>query len=618
MSETVLQRCRAWLTKQGYEGIIIPHGDEWQHEFPPPHRRMLYDITGFSGSAGIAVITATHAIVFTDGRYQLQAHTELTDFSLATQTLHEWFEKNLTRGHTWAYDARYHTIETVQRWRHVFSRHDASLTALSPHPLSQETATIDQHITPHPLSAAGVKHEDKIHRLVQFLTKHDWDGVFIGDSASVSWLFNIRGDAIAYSPVVCGRAMVMRDGTALLWCNGDTPPLSSVVCGRAMVMRDGTALPWRNDDTPPLSSVVRGRAMVMRDGTALPWRNDDTPPLSSVVRVATQEHELVQACHHRRIAIARDAPYWFYDAIHKVAKTVSVVDDPCLEARAQKNETEIAGAHDAHHKDAIALIATWHELTQDANWDEWRIAQCVHRWRHKDAAARMDSFPTIAAAGENAAIVHYHTKPPHQREWHKGEILLLDSGCHYHSATTDVTRSLLRGSRANKAIYCVHYTLVLKALLAVLRARLPSDAPAQQWDGLARTILANEGCDYPHGTGHGVGSCLTVHEGPVAINAREKRPLPHHMIVSVEPGYYEAHSHGIRLENLVLTHHEGGMTRLECLTLVPYERNLIDATRLTVQEIKQIDDYHATIAARLMPHLTAKQKDFLAEKCAPL
>ena len=560
----MLQRCRAWLTKQGYEGIIIPHSDEWQHEFPPPHRRMLYDITGFSGSAGIAVITATHAIVFTDGRYQLQAHTELTDFSLATQTLHEWFDQNLAKKHTWAYDARYHTIETVQRWRHVFSRHDASLTAVSPHPLSQETVTIDQHITPHPLSAAGVKHEEKIHRLVQFLTKHDWDGVFIGDSASVSWLFNIRGDAIAYSPVVCGRAMVMRDGTALLWCN------------------------------------------------------DDTPPLSSVVRVATQEHELVQACHHRRIAIARDAPYWFYDAIHKVAKTVSVVDDPCLEARAQKNETEIAGAHDAHHKDAIALIATWHELTQNAHWDEWSIAQCVHRWRHKDAAARMDSFPTIAAAGENAAIVHYHPKPPHQRAWHEGEMLLLDSGCHYHAATTDVTRTLLHGSHANKAIYCVHYTLVLKALLAVLRARLPSDAPAQQWDGLARTILANEGCDYPHGTGHGVGSCLTVHEGPVAINAREKRPLPHHMIVSVEPGYYEAHSHGIRLENLVLTHHEGGMTRLECLTLVPYERNLIDAKRLTVQETKQIDDYHATIAARLTPHLTAEQKDFLAEKCAPL
>lgn len=563
-----LQQGRTWLHKHHRDGIIIPHSDEWQHEFPPPHRRMVYDVTGFSGSAGIAVITATHAVLFTDGRYQLQAREELTDFSLATQTLHEWFDQNLAKKHTWAYDARYHTIETVQRWRHVFSRHDASLTALSPHPLSQETVTIDQHITPHPLSAAGMGHEEKIHRLVQFLKKHDWDGVFIGDSASVSWLFNIRGDAIAYSPVVCGRAMVMRDGTALLWCN------------------------------------------------------DDTPPLSSVVRVATQEHELVQVCHHRRIAIARDAPYWFYDAIHKVAKTVSVVDDPCLEARAKKNETEIAGAHDAHHKDAIALIATWHELTQnanwDANWDEWSIAQCVHRWRHKDVTARMDSFPTIAAAGENAAIVHYHPKPPHQRAWHEGEILLLDSGCHYHAATTDVTRSLLHGSRVNKDVYRVHYTLVLKALLAVLRARLPSDAPAQQWDGLARTILANEGCDYPHGTGHGVGSCLTVHEGPVAINAREKSPLPHHMIVSVEPGYYEAHSHGIRLENLVLTHHEGGMTRLECLTLVPYERNLIDATRLTAQEIKQIDDYHATIAARLMPHLTAKQKDFLAEKCAPL
>ena len=564
MSEAVLQQCRAWLKKKGYDGIIIPHSDEWQHEFPPPHRRMLYDVTGFSGSAGVAIITATHAIVFTDGRYQLQARDELTDFSLATQTLNEWFDQNLAKKHTWVYDARYHTIETVERWQSIFSRHDASLTAISPHPLlSQETVKTNQNIMPHPLDAAGVKHEDKIHRLVQLLNKNNWDGIFIGDSASVSWLFNIRGDAIAYSPVVCGRAVVMREGTALLWCNDDPPPLSAV-------------------------------------------------------RVATQEHELVHSCHNRHIAIARDAPYWFYDAIHKVAKTVSVVDDPCLEARAQKNETEIAGARDAHHRDAIALIAAWHQLTQDKHWDEWSIAQCVHRWRHKDTTVRMDSFPTIAAARENAAIVHYHPKPPHQREWHEGEMLLLDSGCHYHSATTDVTRTLLHGNHANKDVYRVHYTLVLKALLAVLRATLPSDAPAQQWDGLARTILAKKGCDYPHGTGHGVGCCLTVHEGPVAINGREKRPLPHHMIVSVEPGYYEAHSHGIRLENLVLTHHEDGMTRLQCLTLVPYERNLIDQKLLTTQEIKQINDYHETIATRLIPHLTAEQKDFLAEKCAPL
>jgi Xaa-Pro aminopeptidase len=583
---------REATARQGLDGFLIPHEDEHQNEYLPEANDRLAWATGFTGSAGAAVVLKDKAAIFVDGRYTLQVRDQVDPHLFEVKDLVEggvsaWLESELKPGQVVGYDPRLHSPDALDRLRRAAEKAGAKLKPVQANPLDEAwgKARPDQPqapVVPHPLDYAGEASEQKRKRLGEELAKQGVDAAVITAPASIAWLFNIRGGDVIRSPLPLGQAVLHKDGSAELFLDPVkvTPALPAWL-GNEVVL------------SPPKS--VPAALKALKDHTVLV-----DPAQSSA---------------------------WYFDALEAGGAKVVRGADPTALPRACKNPVEVEGMRQAHARDGAALSRFLHWLASEAEQslpDEITVVKKLEGFREATGALKDLSFDTIAGAGPNGAIVHYRPVERLNRKLERGTLLLVDSGAQYLDGTTDVTRTVAIGEPTREMRE--RFTLVLKGHLALARVRFPSGVTGSALDALARMALWQHGLDYDHGTGHGVGSYLGVHEGPQRISkAPSSVPLQPGMVVSNEPGYYKTGAYGIRIENLqVVTPAEaipGGerpMLGFEPLTLAPIDRRLIEKALLTPEEVAQMDAYHARVLEVVGPQLEGDAKAWLQEVCRPL
>ena len=576
-----LSALRSKLADLGVDAAIVPRADEHLGEYVPPSAERLSWLTGFTGSAGIAAVTASRAAVFSDGRYTLQLQTE-TDGSL--------------------WERRHMAEEPVARWladagakRVGYDPWLISDDALRPYeaaglemvPLSinpVDAVWTDRPAPPagpaviHSLDVAGRSSADKRADIAAQLRAAGVRAAVLSDPASVNWLFNIRGEDVGFTPFLLGFAILHDDASAILFTDpAKIPPAVRTWLGNEVTVS-------RRDNLAEILSGFSG----------------------AKVRLDTQS-----------------SPAWFAQHLRTAGATIDSGLDPCMLPKACKNDVEQQGSRAAHLRDGIAVTRFLHWLdTALANGEtvsELSAAARLLAFRHEMSGFRGESFPAITGAGEHGAIVHYRASAASDRKLGRNEIYLIDSGGQYDCGTTDITRTVWTGPDAAPAAIRDRFTRVMRGHIGVARLVFPAGLTGAHIDGFARAALWQAGLDYDHGTGHGVGSYLSVHEGPVSLS-RAARPVPlaAGMILSDEPGYYEAGSYGIRIENLVLVQKAAfpattrSFLNFETLTLAPYDRRLIDLALLTPDEIAWIDAYLEKVRETLTPYLDAATAVWLA------
>ncbi|MGH6972804.1 MAG: aminopeptidase P family protein [Caulobacteraceae bacterium] len=583
---------RAAMAAQGLDGFVIPHEDEHQNEYLPAANDRLAWATGFTGSAGAAVLLKDKAALFVDGRYTLQAHGQVDLDLFEIKDLMEggvtaYLAAEAKSGWTIGYDPKLHSPDALERLKAAAARAGAALKAVAPNPLDeawggQRPAQPTAPVEPHPLEFSGEASADKRRRVGESLAALGADAVLVTAPASVAWLFNIRGGDVIRSPLPLSQAILTADGSARLFLD----PAKTTA-----------ELPaWLGDEVrlePPEAlagalAELKGRRVLV------------DPAVSSA---------------------------WYFEALEGAGAKVVRGADPTALPRACKNAVEIEGARRAHVRDGAALTQFLHWVATEASRtlpDELEAVRRLEAFREATGALKDLSFDTIAGAGPNGAIVHYRPTRRQARRLERGSLLLVDSGAQYLDGTTDVTRTLAVGTPSDEMRQ--RFTLVLKGHLALGRVRFPAGVTGSALDALARAPLWSAGLDFDHGTGHGVGSYLGVHEGPQRIsklpNTVALRPG---MIVSNEPGYYKEGAYGIRIENLqvvtepsALPGGERPMLGFETLTLAPIDRALVARDMLTEEEIAQLDAYHARVAKAIGPLVPAGTRAWLDEVCAPL
>jgi len=583
---------RTAMADQGLDGFIAPHEDEHQNEYLPPANDRLAWATGFTGSAGAAVILKDRAAVFVDGRYSLQVRDQvdlglfevrdLVDGGVAT-----YLEEAVGQGQVLGYDPRLHSPDALERLRAAAAKAGAELKPVDPNPLDQ--AWGDQRpaqpcapVVPHPLEYAGEEAAAKRARVGEAVAKAGASVAVLTAPASIAWLFNIRGGDVIRSPLPLGQAILAADGTARLFLDP-----AKVTPGLAEWLGDQVLLE-RPDALPDALASLGGQSVLI------------DPALSSA---------------------------WYFAALEAAGAAVVRGPDPTALPRACKNAVELEGARRAHARDGAALARFLHWLASrdlDDLPDEIAVVTALEGFREATGALMDLSFDTIAGAGPNGAVVHYRPVTRLNRRLEPGTFLLVDSGAQYLDGTTDVTRTIAIGTPDDEMKE--RFTLVLKGNLALARVRFPAGVAGSQLDALARAPLWAAGLDYDHGTGHGVGSYLGVHEGPQGISKRPGgAPLVAGMIVSNEPGYYRPGAYGIRIETLQAVtpagQVDGGerdMLGFETLTLAPIDRNAIARQRLTDEETDQLNAYHARVMATIGPLVPADVRAWLEQACAPL
>jgi Xaa-Pro aminopeptidase len=583
---------REAVQSQGLDGFLIPHEDEHQNEYLPEANDRLAWATGFTGSAGAAVVLKDKAAIFVDGRYTLQVRDQVDLSLFEIKDLVEggvsgWLESQLASGQVIGYDPRLHSPDALERLKTAAEKAGASLKAVAANPLDvawgkARPAQPEAPVVPHPLEFSGEESSAKRARLGEALAKQGADAAVITAPAGIAWLFNIRGGDVIRSPLPLAQSILMADGSAQLFLDP------------AKVTEDLPA--WL------------GNQVTLQPPDALPAVLGELKGLKVLVDPA-------------------QSSAWYFDALQAGGAEVVRGADPTALPRALKNAVEIEGARKAHARDGAALSRFLHWLASEAEKalpDEITVVKTLEDFREATGALKDLSFDTIAGAGPNGAIVHYRPVERLNRKLEPDSLLLVDSGAQYLDGTTDVTRTVAIGEPSQEMKE--RFTLVLKGHLALARVRFPSGVTGSSLDALARTALWQRGLDYDHGTGHGVGSYLGVHEGPQRISkAPSTVALQPGMIVSNEPGYYKTGGYGIRIENLqVVTPAEaieGGdrpMMGFEALTLAPIDRRLVVAPLLTREELHQFNAYHARVLEVIGPQLDGPARAWLEQACAPL
>ena len=583
---------RAELARRGLDGFIVPRADRYQNEYVPPCAEQLAWLTGFTGSAGVAIVLADRAAIFVDGRYQLQVGEEVDSAVFAVEHLIEhpplaWIEAHLKAGQKLGYSPWLHTVEGAERLAKACAAAGASLAAVSDNPV--DAIWTDRPAAPlgavvlHDLRYAGETAQQKIARVRAEMQKADADALVVSDPHAVSWLFNIRGGDIPHTPVVLAFALVPKQGRPALYV--DARKLSNEIRHQ---LEEIIALRAPADFERDLAALGAGKRAVRLD------------------------------------------PAWCADAIARlVADNGGKVlrgSDPIALMKAVKNAAEIAGARAAQARDgaAVARFLAWFDReAPGGRLTEIDAVEALESFRRDTGLLKDVSFPTIAGAGANGAIVHYRVTRKSNRRIAPGELFLLDSGGQYEDGTTDITRTVAVGAPSGDVRE--NFTLVLKGHIAIARAVFPDGTSGAQLDSFARQFLWRAGRDFDHGTGHGVGSYLSVHEGPARISKLGTAPLKRGMILSNEPGYYRTGAYGIRIENLVLVSEAAGVPQaekplnaFETLTLAPIDRRLIEPAMLTKEEIAWLDDYHARVRGVLAPLVDETTRQWLVTATAPL
>ncbi|HEX3699277.1 MAG TPA: aminopeptidase P family protein [Phenylobacterium sp.] len=583
---------RQAMAEQGLDGVLVPHEDEHQNEYLPAANDRLAWATGFTGSAGAAVILKDKAAVFVDGRYTLQVRDQVDGALFEIRDLVEggvpaYLESAPQKGARIGYDPRLHSPDALDRLRTAAAKAGAELRPVSQNPIdqawgAQRPPQPTAPVVPHPLEYAGEESAAKRHRLGEALSGRGAEAAVLTSPASIAWLFNIRGGDVIRSPLPLGQAILNSDGSARLFLDPQkvTPELRPWLGNEVRLETPS--------DLPQALAELKGKRVVV------------DPAQSSA---------------------------WYFEALGAAGAQVIRSEDPCALPRACKNPVEVEGSRRAHARDGAALTQFLHWLATEGQADppdEVTAVAKLESFREQTGLLKDLSFDTIAGAGSNGAIVHYRPTKRLNRRAETGTLMLVDSGAQYLDGTTDVTRTVAIGEPT--AEMRERFTLVLKGHLALARVRFPVGTTGSALDVLARAPLWSHGLDYDHGTGHGVGSYLGVHEGPQRIakapNAVALRPG---MIVSNEPGYYKEGAYGIRIENLqVVTAPQavkGGerpMMAFETLTLAPLDRRLIALDLLTEEERRQVDAYHARVRAVIGPQVPAEVKAWLDEATARL
>jgi Xaa-Pro aminopeptidase len=580
-----LSALRAELTALELDGFIIPRADENLGEHVPASAERLAWLTGFTGSAGLGAVLPARAAMFTDGRYVLQLAAE-TDPDLwerrhiTDDPPPAWIAANASPDSRIGYDPRLMSEETLGRYT------EAGLTMI---PVERNPIDAIWHdrppppqapAHPHPLAFTGKSAAEKREEIATTLREKKQDAAVITDPASIAWLLNIRGGDVPFTPFALAFAVIRADATTTLFIE-------------PAKLSEETRL-WLGNGVTVEPPSALADALSRMGGSA--------------VRVDPS-----------------GSPVWFAQTLRAAGARVVSGPDPCLLPKACKNATEQQGARSAHARDAVAVCRFLHFLAGARDETELSAAERLLAFRREVEGFRGESFPAISAAGEHGAIIHYRVTPQSNRAIRPNELYLIDSGAQFPDGTTDITRTVWTGPGKPPDELRARATRVLQGHIAIATLIFPQGVAGPHLDAFARRALWQAGLDYDHGTGHGVGSYLSVHEGPAALS-RAAKPvaIAPGMILSNEPGFYLPGGYGIRLENLLLVQPADipGATkpylRFETLTLAPFDTTLIDPALLTADEREWLNAYHARILAEVGPKLDASAHAWLARACAPV
>lgn len=582
---------REEMLRHRLTGFVIPRADSQQNEYVPPSEERLAWLTGFTGSAGLAVVLTQKAALFVDGRYTLQAGHQVDASVWGVESLidpppENWLARHLVSGDRLGFDPWLHTSAAAERLAKACAKAGAELVAVEGNPV--DAIWTERPLPPlgpvsmHGLQFAGESEADKLKRLNSEITRLGLDALMLSDSHAVAWTFNIRGADVAHTPLPLSYALVPKDGRPTLFI--DHRKLSASVRAHIEAHAD---IAEPDALLPALTKLAKNGAKIGLDN-------------------ATAADVL------NRVIV---------DAGGKPRRG----PDPVALLKAVKNKTEIEGARTAHRRDGVALARFLAWIDREAPGGaltEIDAVEALETFRRETGVLKDVSFPTIAGTGPNGAIVHYRVTRKTNRRIAPGDLLLMDSGAQYEDGTTDVTRTIAIGQPTDEMRD--RFTRVLRGHIAIARAAFPDGTTGAQLDTLARQFLWHAGIDFDHGTGHGVGSYLSVHEGPARISKLGTTPLKRGMILSNEPGYYKTGAFGIRIENLVLVVEdkiegaERPMNGFETLTLAPIDRHLINAKKISKKERAWIDDYHARVRREIRPLVDEATKVWLDGATAPL
>jgi Xaa-Pro aminopeptidase len=582
---------REELLRRHLTGFVIPRADSQQNEYVAPSEERLAWLTGFTGSAGMAAVLIQKAAVFVDGRYTLQAAKQVDTAAWEVASLIDplpetWIAANLTAGDRLGFDPWLHTSAAAERLAKACKKANAELVAVDSNPVdsiwTERPAPPLGPVAVHGMQFAGESESDKLGRIHAEIAKLNADALVLSDSHAVAWTFNIRGADVAHTPLPLSYALIPKDGRPTIFI--DHRKLSNSArdhLEKTATVEDPDAM------MPRLATLAKtGAAISLDTATAA----------DALARLVTAEG----------------------------GKPVRGADPVAL-LKAVKNSTEISGTRNAHKRDGAALTRFLAWIDREAAGGaltEIDAVEALESFRRETGALKDVSFPTIAGTGPNGAIVHYRVTRKTNRRIAPGDLLLIDSGAQYEDGTTDVTRTIAIGEPTDEMRD--RFTRVLRGHIAISRAVFPDGTTGAQIDTLARQFLWHAGIDFDHGTGHGVGSYLSVHEGPARISKLGATPLKRGMILSNEPGYYKTDAFGIRIENLELVVEariegaEKPMNGFETLTLAPIDRRLTDASRISKQELRWINAYHARVRAEIRPLVDEATKVWLDRATEPM
>lgn len=576
-----LAALRAELARRGLDGFVAPRADEHQNEYAPANAERLAWLTGFTGSAGVVIALGDAAALFVDGRYTLQAPQQVdgrafTVVPLAEASPEKWLEKHLRKGARFGYDSSLHTPAQVGRLEKAVAAAGGELVACDDNPI--DVIWPDRPGAPcapvrlYPTRYAGEAADRKIARVAAALGA---DALLVSDPHAMAWAFNIRGGDVAHTPLPLGYALIEKNGAARLYLDA-----AKLDAETAQALGKLATLRAPGDLVADLRAMGQGGRSVRFDSATASMR------LVLALRAAGGKDELGE--------------------------------DPIAAMKARKNAAELKGARAAHVRDGVAMVrflAWFAAAAAKGRLTEIEAAQALETFRRDTGKLADISFPTISAAGANAASPHYRVTEQSNARIARG-IYLVDSGAQYLDGTTDITRTLAVGTPS--AEMRDRFTRVLKGHIAIARALFPKGTSGAQIDALARLPLWEAGLDFDHGVGHGVGAYLSVHEGPQRISKLGHVALEPGMILSNEPGYYKAGAYGIRIENLIVVAPRkiaGGdrdMLGFDTLTLAPIDRALIAPKLLTREETAWLDDYHARVRRELSPLVDPATRKWLA------
>ena len=575
---------RQRMKEHKIDAFIIPRADEHQSEYVASSDERVRHISGFTGSAATVIISKNKAALFTDGRYTIQAKRQLDEniFDLCHSVdypISAWILQNLSDKITIGFDPKLHTSKQMENLnkelstKNIIVKPSVNLVDLI---WTNQPPTPQTKVFIHHTKYSGESSSNKRSLIKKILKENKIDAILISSPENLCWVFNLRGSDVPMTPITFGYAIIDNQGNAKLFLHKNK--LNRQV--KKALAQDNTLTISDLSEFLNYFKNLTGKKL---------WLDSQTANIKV-----------------QRVAEAANI-------------SIHLSPDPTYLLKAQKNTTELKGIKAAHLRDSTAIIKfiKWFMQTDPSKIDEWKAAKRIEAERKKLDLFQELSFPTISATGPNAAEAHYQLTERTAKSFSNGDLFLFDSGGQFLDGTTDITRVLAVGKPTEEMIHC--YTLVLKGHIAIHMAKFPDGTTGQQLDSLARQFLWSEGKDFDHGTGHGVGHYLSVHEGPQRISKTSTIPLKVGMVLSNEPGFYKTGCFGIRIENLmsvklIKSEKETNQKKLfgfEILSFVPYDIRLIDKNILCQKEINWINDYHSEIKKRISPLLDSNTKDFL-------